>query len=95
MLKRLLISILFVSAFQVQAQQWKTGAYHHPWSDSVLETMSLRELIGQTMMVAAWSNKDELHTIEIENLIAKYHIGGICFFQGSPLKQAYLTNYYQ
>lgn len=95
MFKRLFLLIIFIASLKTQAQQWKTGAYHHPWSDSLLETMSLREMIGQTMMVAAWSNKDELHTVEIENLISKYHIGGICFFQGSPLKQAYLTNYYQ
>lgn len=46
-------------------------------------------------MVAAWSNKDAAHTAEIEDLITRYHIGGIIFFQGNPLKQAYLTNYYQ
>ncbi|MDP2176094.1 MAG: glycoside hydrolase family 3 N-terminal domain-containing protein [Bacteroidota bacterium] len=57
--------------------------------------MSLDEKIGQLFMVAAYSNKGVDHTIQIENLITNYHIGGLIFFQNDPLKQAYLTNYYQ
>jgi beta-N-acetylhexosaminidase len=57
--------------------------------------MSLDEKIGQLFMVAAYSNKGADHTIQIENLITNYHIGGLIFFQNDPLKQAYLTNYYQ
>ncbi len=65
------------------------------WYDAKLKTMSLDEKIGQLFMVAAYSNKDAAHTAEIDNLILNYHIGGLIFFQDNPLKQAYLTNYYQ
>jgi beta-N-acetylhexosaminidase len=65
------------------------------WHDYQLKNMSLDEKIGQLFMVAAYSNKDADHTIQIENLITNYHIGGLIFFQNDPLKQAYLTNYYQ
>jgi len=65
------------------------------WADSVLKTLPLRKQIGQMMMVAVWSNKDAEHINETEKLIYDYGIGGLCFFQGHPLKQAYQTNYYQ
>ncbi|MBC7425555.1 MAG: hypothetical protein H7321_03375, partial [Bacteroidia bacterium] len=57
--------------------------------------MSLDEKIGQFFMVAAYTNKDTSHTSQIEKLISTYHIGGLIFFQDNPVKQAYMTNYYQ
>ncbi|MGC6284066.1 MAG: glycoside hydrolase family 3 N-terminal domain-containing protein [Polaribacter sp.] len=65
------------------------------WVDSVMQSMTLDEKIGQLFMVQAYSNKDETHKTYIENLITKYHIGNLIFMQGTPLKQAELTNYYQ
>lgn len=66
-----------------------------PWADSLIQTMSLEEKIGQLFMVAAYSNKDEQHVQEIETLIRDHHIGGLIFMQGGPLRQAILTNRYQ
>ncbi|MCS7004154.1 MAG: serine hydrolase [Cytophagales bacterium] len=65
------------------------------WVDSILQNMSIEERIGQLFMVAAYSNKDESHYREIEKLITQYHIGGLIFFQGGPIRQAILTNRYQ
>lgn len=65
------------------------------WVDSTFAQMSLDEKIGQLFMVAAYSNKDEKHYTEIDKLIKEYHIGGLIFFQGTPYKQAQLTNRYQ
>ncbi|MBL7812470.1 MAG: serine hydrolase [Bacteroidetes bacterium] len=93
---RILPILLFILiSHPAAAQSWRTGNYHHPWADSVLKTLTLRQQIGQMMMVAAWSNKGPEHTEEIENLIRNHQVGGLCFFQGQALKQAYLTNYYQ
>lgn len=61
----------------------------------MLKTLPLRKQIGQMMMVAVWSNKGSEHINETEKLICDYGIGGLCFFQGHPLRQAYQTNYYQ
>ena len=61
----------------------------------MLKTLPLRKQIGQMMMVAVWSNKGAEHIDEAEKLICDYGIGGLCFFQGHPLRQAYQTNYYQ
>lgn len=65
------------------------------WADSVLATLSVDERIGQLFMVAAYSNKDKKHVAEIDSLITNYHIGGLIFFQGGPLRQALQTNHYQ
>jgi beta-glucosidase-like glycosyl hydrolase/CubicO group peptidase (beta-lactamase class C family) len=65
------------------------------WVDSVMNTLTLREKIAQLFMVAAYSNRDQEHIDEITNLIDNEKIGGLCFFQGGPVRQAALTNYYQ
>lgn len=66
-----------------------------PWADSVFNSLTLDEKIAQLFMVAAYSNKDKKHLEEIEYLVSKYNIGGLIFFQGTPVKQAVQTNFYQ
>lgn len=65
------------------------------WADSVIKTMTLDERLGQLFMVAAYSNKPKEHIEEIKNLVKNYHIGGLIFMQGGPLRQAAQTNLYQ
>ncbi len=65
------------------------------WADSVLRTLTPDERISQLIMVAAWSNKDSVHIKEIRKLIKDWGIGGVCFFQGGPVREALLTNDYQ
>ncbi|MEO6902973.1 MAG: glycoside hydrolase family 3 N-terminal domain-containing protein [Bacteroidia bacterium] len=65
------------------------------WADSVFKTLSVDERIAQLFMVAAYSNKDKNHTKEIKKLVDDYKIGGLIFFQGGPVRQAILANYYQ
>ncbi|MBC7126245.1 MAG: glycosyl hydrolase, partial [Bacteroidales bacterium] len=65
------------------------------WVDSVFHSLSLKERIAQLFMVAAYSNKDDSHVMEISQLVSKQGIGGLIFFQGGPVRQARQTNYYQ
>ncbi|MBL4654200.1 MAG: serine hydrolase, partial [Bacteroidia bacterium] len=65
------------------------------WVDSVFSILTIDEKIGQILMVAAYSNKGESHVKEVSLLIEKYHLGGLIFFQGGPLRQAKQTNIYQ
>lgn len=65
------------------------------WVDSVYNSLTFEERIGQLFMVAAYSNKDSAHTNSLERLIKEYKIGGLIFFQGGPVRQARLTNRYQ
>ncbi len=100
---RRILSLLFIIALSVDFLQ---GQHKNPllvndslqqkrWVDSVFNSLTLKERIGQLFMVAAYSNRDERHVSEIAQLVAKQGIGGIIFFQGGPARQANQTNYYQ
>ncbi len=84
----------FVNA-QIQKTLISQRTEEKVWVDSVYNQMSFDEKVGQLFMVAAWSNKDTIHTNAIERLISNYKIGGVIFFQGGPTRQANLTNKYQ
>ena len=62
------------------------------WVDSVYNSMSLEEKVGQLFMVQAFSNKGLKHENIIYNLVKDYHIGGIIFSKGDPYRQAILNN---
>jgi beta-glucosidase-like glycosyl hydrolase/CubicO group peptidase (beta-lactamase class C family) len=85
-----LIFLLQISSAQIpfynpQAEQW---------ADSVLLTMTLEERVGQLFMAYSRSDR-EAKPDSLADIIRKYHIGGIMFLKGSPLKQAELTNFFQ
>ncbi len=65
------------------------------WVDSVYTSYTFEEKVGQLFMVAAYSNKNESHFQEVEQLISNYKIGGLIFFQGGPKRQLKLTNRFQ
>jgi beta-N-acetylhexosaminidase len=65
------------------------------WVDSIYNSLSFEEKLGQLFMVAAYSNKDTVHFNSIDKLVKKYKIGGLIFFQGGPVRQAKLTNRFQ
>lgn len=71
---------------QEQAQQW---------ADSVLKSLSPEQRIAQLLIIRAHSNLGSEHVQQVTALIRKYNIGGLCFFQGGPVRQAQLTNFYQ
>ena len=60
-----------------------------------MNNLSEEQRIAQLFMIAAYSNKAEVHKKQIANLIENYNIGGIMFLQGSPYRQAKITNYFQ
>ncbi|MBK7132746.1 MAG: glycoside hydrolase family 3 [Bacteroidales bacterium] len=68
---------------------------NHPWVDSVFKTLTIEQQIAQCIWIAGYSNRDVSHEVEVSDIIRKYGIGGIVFFQGTAAKQAELTNYYQ
>lgn len=73
----------------------KNSVRQRAWVDSIFENSRFEDRIGQLFMVAAYSNKDERHKQELTRLIRDHHIGGLIFFQGGPVRQAHLTNYFQ
>src|SRR5690606_12605035 len=70
-----------------------TGQTH--WVDSVFNSLSFEERLGQLFMVAAYSNKGNAHKDEISKLVQEHNIGGLIFFQGGPVRQAHFTNHFQ
>jgi beta-N-acetylhexosaminidase len=68
---------------------------NHPWVDSVLKSLSVEQQIAQCIWIPAWSDREVSHTVEVADVIRKYGIGGIIFFQGTSGKQAELSNFYQ
>jgi len=65
------------------------------WVDQTYANMSEDERIGQLFMIRAHSDKTIEHVRSVKNQIKKYHVGSLCFFQGTPEKQIQLTNEYQ
>src|SRR6478735_9021877 len=65
------------------------------WVDSVFKSLSKDEKIAQLMIIRAHSNLGPEHVAQVTELIQKYNVGGLCFFQGGPVRQANLTNFYQ
>jgi beta-N-acetylhexosaminidase len=70
------------------------------WSDSVYKKLGKEERIAQLMVVrlSTIDSKTKVVTFlddNVASLIKKYNIGGICVFQGSPVKQANIINQLQ
>src|ERR1035437_1239375 len=94
----LLLTIAFLSVSKIAAQQSDPPFLrymNHPWVDSVMKTLTIDQQIAQCIWIAGYSNKDITHEVEVTDIIRKYGVGGIVFFQGTAAKQAELTNYYQ
>jgi len=62
------------------------------WVDSVYNSLSLREKIGQLYMIQVFSNQDSLQKEKIKNLISENQVGGIIYSNGGPMRQAKLNN---
>ena len=62
------------------------------WVDSVYTSMTLAEKVGQLYMVQVMSNQDATSKNKIIKLIKEYHIGGLIYSNGGPVRQAKLNN---
>lgn len=88
--KAVLFIVYLLITVTAQAQnameQWVNKTYDHMTDD---------ERIGQMIMIRAFSKSGDADVAHVTKMIKKYGVGGICFFQGSPAKQAQLSNQYQ
>jgi beta-N-acetylhexosaminidase len=86
-----LILFLFLTANGF-AQQNKAAI----WVDSVFKTLTPDEQIAQLMVVRLSTiNANKTVTFFdslVTELVKKYNVGGVCLFQGSPVKQANILN---
>src|SRR5687767_7465859 len=94
MIKRLLFLLVFAASL-VSNAQYKSNLSATDWVDSVFKSLSKEERLAQLMVIRAHSNLGPDHVAKVTNDIRKYNVGGLCFFQGGPVRQAKLTNFYQ
>lgn len=96
-MKKLFTLFLFLFSIQfISAQKNNSPAAH--WADSVFNTLNDDQRIAQLMILRESSfTKDGpvYYDSLIKDAISKYNIGGICLFQGSPVKQAQFLNTFQ
>lgn len=96
--KFLVSTILILSIIDLNAQKCDppfNKYLDHPWVDSVLNSLSLQEKIGQLVWVAAFAKGETDHEVWLADMIRKHRIGGVIFFQGEPRRQAELVNYFR
>ncbi|MEN9547886.1 MAG: hypothetical protein RIR12_477 [Bacteroidota bacterium] len=93
-MKKLIPILLLVCSNSLQAQ-YKSTLDKNKWVDSVFNSLSDDERIAQLMVVRAHSNLGADHVAKVTEDVKKYNVGALCFFQGGPVRQANLTNFYQ
>lgn len=93
-----ILSLLVAISFSAKAQElgFEPKAAR-AWADSVYDALSDDERIAQLMVLRLSSydfNKKQPIFLdkEVEEAVKKYNIGGICLFQGNPVKQAGIIN---
>jgi beta-glucosidase-like glycosyl hydrolase/CubicO group peptidase (beta-lactamase class C family) len=59
--------------------------------DSLLNTLTVREMIAQIIWVPAWAGTKNDNYSEVEELVTKYGIGGVIFFEGELDRQVDFT----
>jgi len=98
-MRKLLLLILIINSIATQAQ-YGSSLSAQKWVDSVFKTLTNDQKIAQLMVVRmssidATTRKVIFYDKEVEEMIRKYNVGGICLFQGGPLSQAGYLNYFQ
>jgi beta-N-acetylhexosaminidase len=97
-MKKILVTFFLLTAVQFIAfSQTPNDAAKH-WADSVFNTLNNDQRITQLMILRESSySKDGpiYYDSAITDAIQKYNIGGICLFQGTPVKQANFINQFQ
>ena len=95
----LLCSALFFFAATTSAQNnlISINTKASAWADSVFKTLSPDEQIAQLMVVrlSTYDAKNKTAIFfddKVDSLVRQYNIGGVCLFQGSPVKQATILN---
>lgn len=92
-MRKFIISFLLLVSYKIYAQNNAAQA----WADSVFKTLTPDQRIAQLMVVRLSTYDAKTKTVtffdkQVSDLIKQYNVGGICIFQGSPVKQATILN---
>ncbi|MDR0207099.1 MAG: serine hydrolase [Bacteroidales bacterium] len=88
----LLIFMLLFCFIEKLECQTITTYNNSSWANQQLKKMTLEEKIAQLIIIRIHSNKDAQYSNQKIQEIAKYQPGGVCFFQGGPVREINLTN---
>ncbi len=94
----ILAFFLYLSFTIVNAQQTDPPFLKymdHPWVDSVFNSLTPIERIGQLIWIDAYSNQDIGADVRLSNLIKETSAGGVIFFEDNAAKQADMINHFQ
>ncbi|MDE3185379.1 MAG: serine hydrolase [Bacteroidota bacterium] len=97
-MKRTLITFFLLTSLKFIALSQTTNTAAKHWADSVFNSLNDDQRIAQLMILRESSytpNGPVYYDSAIVDAIQKYNIGGICLFQGTPVKQANFINYFQ
>ena len=99
-MKKLLFPILMTMALSFHSPAGaQDPAGNLPWQmyiadpqvDSLLNTLTIREMIAQLIWVPAWASEKSDNFRQVEELVTKHGIGGVIFFEGSRDRQVDFT----
>jgi beta-glucosidase-like glycosyl hydrolase/CubicO group peptidase (beta-lactamase class C family) len=82
-------TVFFIKKVECQQISFQNEAN---WAAQQLNKMTLEEKIAQIIFIRMHSNKDEQYNAQKIKEIEKYQPGGVCFFQGAPVREINLTN---
>jgi len=94
-----LMALMFKSQAQSATRTSPNPVAAH-WVDSVFKSLTPDEKIAQLMVIRLSgidpsTRRPIFFDAQVDSLVRKYDVGGICLFQGDPLTQAEHINYYQ
>ncbi|MBE0677657.1 MAG: serine hydrolase, partial [Bacteroidales bacterium] len=90
----LTLALIILSPARAQSADSKV-----PWQryiddrrvDSILNTLTVREMIAQLIWVPAWASDKGDNFRQVEELVTKHGIGGVIFFEGTRERQIDFT----
>ncbi len=98
-MNKIIYTLFFILTFILSSHgSPKDSTITHPvpikytWADSIIKTMTLEQKIGQLIMIRIVSNENEKYNKRAIELISKLELGGVCMFQGGPVRQVNLIN---
>jgi beta-N-acetylhexosaminidase len=92
--KAILTFLLFISFLAIKAQKNPDFLvnYNKPWVDSIFNSLTLDQKIGQLLMPRGNNSGQGYEPEILKEWVKNYQIGGLAMFAGQPSVQAHIIN---
>jgi beta-N-acetylhexosaminidase len=92
--KAILTFLLFISFLAIKAQKKPDFLvnYNKPWVDSIFNSLTLDQKIGQLLMPRGNNSGQGYEPEILKEWVKNYQIGGLAMFAGQPSVQAHIIN---